>query len=71
MICPGLQHVILIDDAVAGDMYVPGVTVKMSKTPGRVRMLAPMPGEHNDDVFVGMLGHSREDLERWRADGVI
>jgi hypothetical protein len=30
-----------------------------------------MPGEHNEDVFVGLLGHSRDDLVRWRADGVI
>jgi hypothetical protein len=30
-----------------------------------------MPGEHNEEVFIGLLGHSREDLERWRADGVI
>jgi hypothetical protein len=30
-----------------------------------------MPGEHNEDVFVGLLGHSRDDLARWRADGVI
>jgi hypothetical protein len=30
-----------------------------------------MPGEHNEEVFAGLLGHSRDDLERWRAEGVI
>jgi hypothetical protein len=30
-----------------------------------------MPGEHNEEVFVGMLGHTREELARWRDEGVI
>jgi hypothetical protein len=30
-----------------------------------------MPGEHNREVFVRLLGHSPEELERWRAEGVI
>ena len=29
------------------------------------------PGEHNEEVFVGLLGHSPNDLARWRAEGVI
>ena len=26
---------------------------------------------HNEDVFVGLLGYSRDDLARWRGEGVI
>jgi crotonobetainyl-CoA:carnitine CoA-transferase CaiB-like acyl-CoA transferase len=48
-----------------------GTPLKLSETPGRVRWLAPLPGEHNEEVFVGLLGHSRDDLARWRAEGVI
>jgi formyl-CoA transferase len=43
----------------------------MSKTPGRVRSLAPMPGEHNEEIFCSLLGHSKDDLDRWQAEGVI
>jgi crotonobetainyl-CoA:carnitine CoA-transferase CaiB-like acyl-CoA transferase len=60
-----------LDHPIYGRVKTTGTPLKMSKTPGRVRSLAPMPGEHNEDVFVGMLGHSHEDLERWRAEGVI
>jgi crotonobetainyl-CoA:carnitine CoA-transferase CaiB-like acyl-CoA transferase len=60
-----------LDHPMYGRVKTTGTPLKMSETPGRVRSLAPMPGEHNDDVFVGMLGHSREDLARWRAEGVI
>ena len=56
---------------VYGRLLTTGSPLKLSETPGRVRWLAPMPGEHNEDVFVGLLGHSRDDLARWRADGVI
>jgi len=59
------------DHPLYGRVKITGTPLKMSETPGRVRALAPMPGEHNEDVFVGMLGYSRDDLERWKADGVI
>ncbi len=48
-----------------------GTPLKLSETPGRIRWLAPMPGEHNEEIFVDLLGHSKDELERWRADGVI
>jgi formyl-CoA transferase len=60
-----------LDHPVYGPLTTTGTPLKLSETPGRVRWLAPMPGEHNEDVFVGLLGHSPDDLARWRAEGVI
>jgi crotonobetainyl-CoA:carnitine CoA-transferase CaiB-like acyl-CoA transferase len=60
-----------LDHPVYGRVKTTGTPLKMSETPGRVRRLAPMPGEHNEDVFVGILGYTPEDLTRWRAEGVI
>ncbi len=54
-----------------GPLKTTGTPLKLSVTPGRVRWLAPMPGEHNEAVFVDLLGHSRDDLARWQAEGVI
>ena len=59
------------DHPVYGRLKTTGTPLKLSETPGRVRWLAPMPGEHNEEIFVGLLGHSPEDLARWRAEGVI
>ena len=59
------------DHPVYGRLKLTGTPLKMSRTPGRVRSLAPHPGEHNEDIFVGLLGHSREDLARWQAEGVV
>src|SRR5688572_6012825 len=54
-----------------GRLKVTGTPLKLSETPGQIETLAPEPGEHNEEVFVGMLGHSKEELERWKAEGVV
>jgi len=59
------------DHPVYGRLTTTGSPLKMSETPGRVRWLAPMPGEHNEEIFCGLLGHSKDELARWREEGVI
>jgi crotonobetainyl-CoA:carnitine CoA-transferase CaiB-like acyl-CoA transferase len=54
-----------------GPVKITGTPLKLSETPGRVERLAPMPGEHNEEVFVGMLGYTKEDLLRWQNEGVV
>jgi crotonobetainyl-CoA:carnitine CoA-transferase CaiB-like acyl-CoA transferase len=56
---------------VYGRLKLTGTPLKLSETPGRVRTLAPMPGEHNEEIFCGLLGHSKDDLARWQAEGVV
>jgi crotonobetainyl-CoA:carnitine CoA-transferase CaiB-like acyl-CoA transferase len=60
-----------LEDRLHGPVKITGTPLKMSETPGRVRSLAPDPGEHNEDVFVGLLGYSKDDLARWREEGVM
>jgi CoA:oxalate CoA-transferase len=60
-----------VDHPVHGPVKITGTPLKLSETPGRVRWLAPEPGEHNEEIFVGLLGYTGDDLARWRAEGVI
>jgi len=60
-----------VDHPTYGRLKTTGTPLKLSETPGRVRWLAPSPGEHNEDVFIGILGYSPEDLARWRVEGVM
>jgi len=60
-----------LDHPTYGPLKTTGTPLKLSETPGRVRWLAPLPGEHNEQVFVGLLGHTLDDLARWRSEGVI
>jgi len=55
----------------AGTVKLPGIPVKLSDTPGRVRRGAPDLGEHNAEVYGELLGLSAADLERLAANGVI
>ena len=54
-----------------GSVKITGTPLKLSETPGRVERLAPLPGEHNEAIFVGLLGHSPDELARWREAGVV
>ena len=64
------EMLVKMEDAVAGEMYVPGVTVKMSRTPGRVGPV-PTPGQHTDEVLSKMLGFDRDTLGQLRQSGAI
>jgi len=60
-----------VEHPLYGSVKITGTPLKLSETPGRVERLAPLPGEHNEEIFVGLLGHSPEDLARWQEAGVI
>jgi crotonobetainyl-CoA:carnitine CoA-transferase CaiB-like acyl-CoA transferase len=59
-----------MDDPVAGEMYVPGVTIKMSTTPGRLGPV-PTPGQHTDDVLREVLGYDAPMIDALRQQGVV
>ena len=44
---------------------------RLSATPGRVTRTAPLIGEHNEEIYRGELGMSKDDLVALRASGVI
>lgn len=59
-----------VEDAVAGEMYVPGVTIKMTRTPGRAGSV-PTPGQHTDEILNRLLGYDAPKLEELRQQKVI
>lgn len=54
-----------------GPVTITGTPFKLSETPGSVERLAPLPGEHNEAIFAGLLGHTKDELEQWREAEVI
>ncbi|HLY45665.1 MAG TPA: CoA transferase [Stellaceae bacterium] len=64
------EMLVKMPDALAGEIHVPGATIKMSKTPGRVGHV-PTPGEHTDDVLSALLGYDAPTLRDLRAAKII
>jgi crotonobetainyl-CoA:carnitine CoA-transferase CaiB-like acyl-CoA transferase len=64
------EMLVKVPDAVAGEIYVPGVTVKMSATPGRIGQV-PTPGQHTDELLGGILGLGAATLAQLRQEKVI
>jgi crotonobetainyl-CoA:carnitine CoA-transferase CaiB-like acyl-CoA transferase len=58
------------EDAIAGEMYLPGATIKLSKTPARVGPV-PTPGQHTDEVLGRVLEYDGAKLSALRAAGAI
>ena len=60
-----------VEHPVIGRIRVPAVLFNMSATPYELRRPAPLLGQHNEEVYCGELGYSRDDLVRLRQLDII
>ena len=56
---------------ITGSVEVPGVPIKLSKTPGQVTTPAPALGEHTAKILTGLLGKSPETVDKLEQEGVV
>jgi crotonobetainyl-CoA:carnitine CoA-transferase CaiB-like acyl-CoA transferase len=54
-----------------GNMLVSGLPIRMSGTPTEIQRSFPAVGEHNEEIYCGLLGYNREDLTRLVEEGII
>jgi formyl-CoA transferase len=64
------EMMVKMPDAVAGEIYAPGVTIKLSATPGRVGPV-PTPGQHTDELLSEILNYDTARLAALRQAKVI
>ena len=54
-----------------GEIPVPGIPIKLSSSPGSIDRPAPKLGEHNEEVYCGLLGLKSREFERLRQEKII
>ena len=60
------------DERIERNVLGPGIVPVLSESPGSVRNAGPArPGQHNDDVYIGLLGKTADELEELRAQEVL
>jgi formyl-CoA transferase/succinyl-CoA--D-citramalate CoA-transferase len=51
---------------------MPGVVPKLSRTPGQITSAGPVtPGAHNEVIYCGRLGLTRDDLADLAKRGIV
>ncbi|OGD44568.1 hypothetical protein A3K69_03285 [Candidatus Bathyarchaeota archaeon RBG_16_57_9] len=60
-----------VEHSKAGKIRMPGFPLKMEKTPGVIKMPAPLLGEHTAQVLKELLGYGDEKIEELRKSGTI
>src|SRR5258705_9637026 len=60
------------DERIERNVKGPGVVPVLSETPGTIRNASPArPGQHNDEIYRGLLGKTDEEIAALRAEGVL
>lgn len=54
-----------------GEFAMQNVFPKLSKTPGSVRAVGPELGEHNKEVYEGLLGLKEDKMSALKSEGII
>jgi crotonobetainyl-CoA:carnitine CoA-transferase CaiB-like acyl-CoA transferase len=66
------ENIVALPSPLGGLLQMAGVVPKLSLTPGRIDTLGPLKvGAHNEEIYLGRLGLSREELDDLRARGVV
>jgi len=54
-----------------GSIPLPGLPIKLSLTPGSISARAPEIGEHNKEIYCGLLGFSRKELIKLLEEDIV
>jgi formyl-CoA transferase len=65
------QDIVSVPDSELGKVKMQNVSIRLSRTPGRIKHAGPRLGEHNEEIYVTMLGMSESQMEALREEKVI
>lgn len=63
--------IVEVEHPKAGKLKIPGIPIKLSNTPGKIRNAAPLLGENTDEILSKYLEYSDTEIEKLKQGGVI
>jgi crotonobetainyl-CoA:carnitine CoA-transferase CaiB-like acyl-CoA transferase len=64
-------NVVEVEDPQIGPFPMQNVVPRLTETPGEVRWTGPALGQHNDEVYGGLLGIGEQKREELREGGIV
>ena len=66
------ENIVARPSPLGGLLHMVGIVPRLSRTPGELREVGPLQiGAHNEEIYCGQLGLSRDELAALRARGVV
>lgn len=65
------NDIVELSHPVLGTIKMPGITPVFSETPGEIKWVGPQLGEHNDEIYEGLLGFSQSVCAELHVERVI
>ena len=65
------ESIVTVDDPVLGPVRQQAPVPRLDRTPPTIRRGAPRLGEHNEEVYIGLLAMDRTEYDDLVRDGVI
>ncbi|MBN1570859.1 MAG: CoA transferase [Acidobacteria bacterium] len=63
--------IVEVEQPVSGKVKLTGSVYKMSRTPGNRKMRVPEVGEHNEEIYRGLLGIDAGEMKKLKEESVI
>jgi formyl-CoA transferase len=64
-------YLVRLNEPEAGEVVTENVPVRLSETPGKVRGLAPLMGEHTHEIARNLLGLSEDEIKKLDEEKVL
>ncbi len=65
------EMIVEVEQPISGKVKLSGSVYKMSKTPGNRKMQVPAVGEHNEEIYGGLLGIDDQEMKKLKEEAVI
>ena len=65
------EMVVDVEHPIAGPTKLPGIPIKLDKTPGEIKEPAPILGQHTGEILREILGYDAEKIARLEENGIF